>query len=77
MNVARPLGVILRLRRNQQKLTQTDLAGMAETDRSFISDVENGKRNLSINTFIRICQALEIQPWEVLRDAMTTKGRQK
>lgn len=37
--------------RLRQELTQEDLAGMAEIDRSFLSYIENGRKNFSIGMF--------------------------
>jgi transcriptional regulator with XRE-family HTH domain len=44
--------------RKEQKLTQEDLCGLAEIDRSYLSEVENGKANASIETLVKIANAL-------------------
>ena len=39
--------------RKRRGLTQEDLAGLADMDRSFISEIENGHKNLSVTSLIR------------------------
>ncbi len=49
---------IARLRKIK-KLTQEDLCGMAEIDRSYLSEIENGKMNVTIKSLVQIADALE------------------
>ncbi len=44
--------------RVEQQLTQEDLSGMAEIDRGFISNLENGRANVSVKTLVTIAQCL-------------------
>ena len=69
MKLSQRIGVVFRKRRHALSLTQTDLAGIADSDRSFISNVENGKKNISIDTFARFCKALETKPSDILLEA--------
>ena len=48
----------VRSRREAKALTQEKLAELAELDRTFISDVERGGRNLSLLNMKRIAKAL-------------------
>ena len=48
--------------RVRQKLTQEDLAGMAEIDRSFLSYIENGRKNFSVEMLLKIAEVLDIPP---------------
>ena len=48
----------VRSRREAKDLTQEKLAEMADLDRTFISDVERGGRNLSLLNIQRIAKAL-------------------
>ncbi|MGH1375089.1 MAG: helix-turn-helix domain-containing protein [Alphaproteobacteria bacterium] len=50
---------ISRLRAEQQ-LTQEDLSGMAEIDRGFISNLENGRANVSVKTLVGIAECLNV-----------------
>ena len=45
--------------RKSQKVSQEKLAELAELDRTYISDIENGKRNVSIETVFKIAKALD------------------
>ncbi len=53
--------------RTRQKLSQEDLAGMAEMDRSFLSYIENGRKNFSIEMLLRISKELNIRPEELFK----------
>lgn len=58
---------IVRARRSQ-KLTQEDLAGMAELDRSYLSEIENGRRKLSVEMLSKIADALKIKASTLLEE---------
>lgn len=45
--------------RKSQHVSQEKLAELAELDRTYISDIENGKRNVSIETVFKIAKALD------------------
>jgi transcriptional regulator with XRE-family HTH domain len=75
MTFPETLGVVLRRLRNKQNMAQIDLAAAADCERSFISAIENGKTGLSIDLFLRLCDALDAQPWDVLKDAI--QGQKK
>ncbi|MCS5597950.1 MAG: helix-turn-helix domain-containing protein [Alphaproteobacteria bacterium] len=47
--------------RKEQKLTQEDLCGLADLDRSNLSGIENGIVDFRITTLVRIAQALEVE----------------
>lgn len=49
---------IVRLRK-LRKMTQEDLCGLAEIDRSYLSEIENGKMNVTIKSLVIIARALE------------------
>jgi transcriptional regulator with XRE-family HTH domain len=46
------------------KLTQEDLAGIVEMDRSMLSYIENGRNNFSVEMLLKISKALKIDPKE-------------
>jgi transcriptional regulator with XRE-family HTH domain len=41
-------------------MTQEDLAGAAEMDRNYLSEVENGHKNISVLALLRIAKALRV-----------------
>jgi len=59
------LGKILQEERKAKKLSQEKLAKLTGLDRTFISLIENGKRNPTFTTILKICSALEIEPSEL------------
>ena len=53
-------GVILRDRRKELKMTQSELADKVGTARSYIARVERGETDMQLSSFLRIAQALRI-----------------
>ena len=53
------VGNKIRERRNFLKVTQENLANDINVSASFISDIENGKRKMSLETMIKISIALK------------------
>lgn len=51
----------LRLERN---ISQEYLANLANMDRTYITSVENGRRNISIRNIEKICNAFQISLYE-------------
>ena len=58
-------GANVRSRREAQNLSQEQLAERADLDRTYISGVERGVRNLSLNSVIRIAKALKTSASEL------------
>jgi transcriptional regulator with XRE-family HTH domain len=54
------LGRKIRFFREQNRLTQEKLAEKAELAPSYISDVERGRENISVDTLHRIAKALGV-----------------
>ena len=48
--------------RKNASYTQEQLANEADIDRSYISDIENGKANITIGMLLTICSVLNIKP---------------
>jgi transcriptional regulator with XRE-family HTH domain len=76
--VARPshpilnnLGVAIRLLRQQRGLSQEALAHLAALDRSYMSGIERGRRNLSILNMARIAAALRVPLGDLLQPMMS------
>lgn len=53
--------------RKQRGLSQEDVAGLAEMDRSFLSEIENGHKNFSILVLFRLAEALGVTPEKILK----------
>lgn len=57
-------GARLRTIRTRQDLSQMDLAHAADYHPTYISDIELGRRNLSLSTIRQLAAALRISPRE-------------
>ncbi len=55
---AKDIGQIVVGHRKAQSLTQTDLAGLAQTGTRFISDLENGKGTVQFDKVVHILDLL-------------------
>lgn len=60
------IGRVLREARERAGVTQQDVALRARMDRAYLSEVENGKRSLSVDRLLRICRAIGVQPGTIL-----------
>ncbi|HEL2739387.1 TPA: helix-turn-helix transcriptional regulator, partial [Streptococcus suis] len=58
------IGSQIKSYRQKAKLTQQDIAERSELSLPFINLVENDKRNLSVETLLKILRGLEISPSE-------------
>lgn len=60
------LGKIIKEKRKEFKLTQNQLAEKVYLSRSYIADVENGRYNPSLDTFVSIANVLQLNLNELL-----------
>jgi len=51
--------------RKKRKLTQLQLAELADIDRSHISAIELGKVGVSFDLIFKLCDVLEVEPKEL------------
>jgi len=61
------LGKRIRRLRNEHNLSQEKLADICDFDRTYISLVERGKRNLSFSNLCKFAHGLEVTVSELLR----------
>ena len=66
MNIRKKFGKNVRTKRQQLGLSQEALAFDAKSNRTYISDVERGTRNPSIEVVQRIAKALGVTMGELL-----------
>ena len=64
MDIKQKVGARIRELRKQLSLSQEALAYKAEVDRTYVTDVENGRRNVSLEIMEKIIGALEISVTE-------------
>lgn len=66
MSILKEIGNNIVTIRKRQGLTQEDLAGLADMDRSYLSEIENGHKNLSVLSLFRIAEALKVDVQKIL-----------
>jgi transcriptional regulator with XRE-family HTH domain len=65
-NFARALGKVITRRRTELGLTQEELAHQCGLHRTYISDIERGKRNFTMGCFYRLAYTLKLKPVELI-----------
>jgi transcriptional regulator with XRE-family HTH domain len=60
MDLKEKVGHRIRQLRKEQELSQEALGYKAEVDRTYVTDVENGRRNVSVEILERLIKALEV-----------------
>ena len=60
------IGLNIRNYRKQQKLSQVELAIEVGIDRAYLSEIENGRTNPSINILYAVADALKISIEQLL-----------
>jgi transcriptional regulator with XRE-family HTH domain len=61
-------GENIKKRREEKGISQEELANIAEFDRTYISLIERGKRNLSLLNICRFAKALDVKPFELIKN---------
>ena len=60
------IGQRIAQKRKEKGLSQEDLAGLCDMDRSYLSEIENGHKNLSVTVLIKIATALGIRSGDLV-----------
>lgn len=66
--VLNQFGEHVRLARHYRKISQEKLAELSKLDRTYISSVERGKRNIGILNIIKIANALDVTASSLLEN---------
>ena len=66
------LGKRVRSLRKKRGLTQMDLAESIDRATTYISYIENGRKSMSLDTFVAIANALHVSADELLKDSLDT-----
>ena len=61
------IGSRIRKRRSDLRISQEDLAFKAELTPTYLSQLENGKRNPSLELLYRVCTVLQIELVELIK----------
>lgn len=60
-------GESLRSLRESRGISQEELAELADLDRTYISGVERGKRNISLRNIYKLASALNVPAFQLLK----------
>lgn len=74
-NFSRTIGREIRNARQDEGLTQEQLAAIVDVDRGTIGHFETGSVNPSLLIFVKISAALKLQPHKLLEDAVADYER--
>lgn len=66
----------LRLARQKAGISQEELADLANVDRTYVSGIERGLRNPSIEIVARFARTLDTTASDLLNDTGKTRGPQ-
>jgi transcriptional regulator with XRE-family HTH domain len=66
-DIPKLLGKRIKLLRVERDLVQSELAQLTDRDPSYIGRIERGEINITLETFARIANALDIKPSEILK----------
>lgn len=75
-NIKNVFASAVRLWREKHKITQEELAERANLHRTYISDIERGVRNLSLENINKLAAALEVSIPELFQESAVTPGPQ-
>lgn len=64
------LGERVRKRRRDMKLTQAQLAERMDVSHSLVGHMERGTRAISLETFVTLCNVLEVSPSYLLQGSL-------
>jgi transcriptional regulator with XRE-family HTH domain len=72
--IRRDLGSILRARREAARRTLSEIAAEAGLSPAHLSEVERGRKEISIERLVAVCHALGVQPAQVFADLARRLG---
>jgi len=74
MDIQQKIGIRIRELRNKKELSQEALAHLAEIDRTYMTGVETGKRNISVKILHKIILALDCNYKDFFNDSKFLNG---
>ena len=66
-NISSKLGQNMKRIRTKKNMSQGDIARAIEVDRGYISNIESGKKNLTLATIQKLANALKVSADELLK----------
>lgn len=67
MSISKRLGANIKKIRTQKGMSQGDICRALNMDRGYMSAIENGKKNITIQQLERLAQALDVSVDKLLR----------
>ena len=67
MNLQRKFGLVIKELRLEKGFSQESLANQSDIDRTYISDIEKGERNISLKIIERLSETLQISLSELFK----------
>lgn len=77
MNIKTRIAARIRNLREEKNLTQEELAWKSDVNRTSMNHVENGRRNISVETLNKIINGFEISFKEFFDDAAFDNGKKR
>jgi len=65
--LAKNFGIRIKYFRLLRGMTQEDLSEKIAMSTRYVSDIENGKVNITLKTLNKIAESLAIEEWELLK----------
>ncbi len=66
--IAIRLGQAVRTRREEQEMSQDELAWRAEIHRAYMGTIERGGQNITVYKLFQVARALGLKPSDILSD---------
>ncbi len=67
MDIKKEFGLKIKTIRLEKNISQEQLANSAEIDRTYISDIEKGERNVSLLIIQKLAKALDKEIFELFK----------
>lgn len=77
MDLKEKIGKRITELRKQKKLSQQKFANEADIERTFLTHIEKGRKNISVGTLQRILEGLEIPIRDFFDSEIFTNGKRK
>lgn len=68
MSIEEAFGIVIKSHREKLSLSQEELAFNSGLDRTYISLLERGKRNPTLNTLFMISKTLQVNPHSLVKE---------
>lgn len=70
------VGRILQNYREERRLSQEVVSGLAGIGRTHLSAIERGARRPTLDTFFKLCEAMQVAPSVVMKSIEEAIGRE-